>query len=320
MFRIIYILIALILSTMQNKSIPQTDISNGIIKANIYLPDVKEGYYQGTRFDWAGNITHLEYAGHNFFDKWFEIYKPDIHDVVMGPVDAFQPIGFTEANPGGKALMIGIGTITKPDEKPWTFAHTYDVTDHGKWQIKKKPDQVQFTHVMRDKDYSYEYEKVVKLEKNKPVLVLIHRLKNRGKKTLETLCYNHNFFVIDNLPVGPGYSAEFSFPLKGKFTDGGDIASMNGNKMILGRDLIKPETVFSGGIQGEGVSGMPYEIKVENSIAGAGVKISCDRPLEFVNFWCCHTTFCPEPYIRVKAEPGKTFEWTITYEFYTTGK
>jgi hypothetical protein len=320
MFRIIYIFIALILCTMQNQNNPQTDISNRIIKANLYLPDVKEGYYQGTRFDWAGNIFRLEYSGHNYFDKWFEIYRPDIHDVVMGPVDAFQPIGFTEAQTGGKALMIGIGTITKPDEKPWTFAHTYDVIDHGKWETVKKRDQILFIHTMKDKDYSYEYEKVVKLEKNKPVLVLVHKLKNRGKRTLETLCYNHNFFMIDNLPVGPGYSAEFSFPLKGKFTDGGDIAAMAGNKLVLGRDLVKPETVFSGGIQGEGVSGMKYEIKVENSVARTGIKITCDRPLEFVNFWCCHTTFCPEPYIKVKAGPGETFEWTITYEFYTLDK
>lgn len=316
MYRIFFSFIALILVTMQNQNIPQADISNGIMTAKLYLPDVKNGYYQGTRFDWAGNMPSLKYSGHEYFGQWYEVYRPDIHDVVMGPVDAVQPIDFNEAQPGGKGLIVGIGSIRKPDEKPYTFTHTYEVIDHGKWQVKKKSDQILFAHTFKDNDYSYEYEKVIRLEKNKPVMVIEHRLKNKGKKTLETTCYNHNFFVIDNLPVGPAYSAEFSFPLKGKFTDGGDIASMNGNRMVLGRNLVKPETVFSGNIQGEGVTGMPYQIKVENSAAKTGVKITCDKPLAFVNFWCCHTTFCPEPYISVKAEPGKTFEWTITYEFY----
>jgi hypothetical protein len=310
------LIIALIISVMQNQSIPQAEISNGIIKATFYLPEVKTGYYQGTRFDWAGNMPSLKWGGHEYSGQWYEVYKSDIHDVVMGPVDCFQPIDFNDAQPGGKGLIIGIGTIKKPDEKPYTFTHTYEVLDHGKWQVKKKSDEILFTHILKEKDYSYEYEKVIRFEKDKPVMHIEHRIRNHGKKTLETTCYNHNFFVIDNIPVGPAYSAEFSFPLRGKFTDGGDIASMVGNKMMLGRILVKPETVFSGAIQGDGVSGMPYVIKVENSEAKTGVKISCDRPLEFVNFWCCHTTFCPEPYIRIKAEPGKTFEFTITYEFY----
>ncbi|HVN57265.1 MAG TPA: hypothetical protein VMT63_03110 [Bacteroidales bacterium] len=316
MIRIINIFTALILLAMQNQSIPQENISNGILQAKIYLPDIKQGYYQGTRFDWAGNMPSLKFSGHEYFGQWYDLYRPDIHDVVMGPVDAIQPIDFDGAKPGGKGLIVGIGTIRKPDDKPYTFTHTYEVIDHGKWKIRHKSDRILFEHILKDSDYSYEYEKVIRFEKDKPVMVIEHRLKNKGKNTLETTSYNHNFFVIDSQPVGPAYTAEFSFPLKGKFTDGGDIASMAGNKMVLGRTLVKPETVFSGNIQGEGVTGMPYVIKVENSSARTGVKITCDKPLAFVNFWCCHTTFCPEPYIRVKAEPGKTFEWTITYEFY----
>jgi len=316
MFRSIIILTALITCIMQDKSIPQADISNGIMSAKFYLPEVKTGYYQGTRFDWAGNMPSLKWGNHEYFGQWYEEYRPDIHDVVMGAVDAFQPIDFNEAKPGGKGLIIGIGTLRKPDDKPYTFTHTYDVIDYGKWKVKTNKNEIIFTHIFKDEDYSYEYEKVIRLEKDKPVMVIEHRIKNLGKKSLETTCYNHNFFVIDNQPVGPAYSAEFSFPLLGKFTDGGDIARMSGNKMLLDRILVKPETVFSGAIQGEGVTNMPYELKVENSAAKTGVKISCDKPLVFVNFWCCHTTFCPEPYIKVKADPGKVFEFTIKYEFY----
>jgi hypothetical protein len=33
---------------------PQAHISNGLIRARLYLPDEKQGYDQGSRFDWSG--------------------------------------------------------------------------------------------------------------------------------------------------------------------------------------------------------------------------------------------------------------------------
>ncbi len=33
---------------------PSAKISNGLIAAELYLPDASRGYYQGTRFDWSG--------------------------------------------------------------------------------------------------------------------------------------------------------------------------------------------------------------------------------------------------------------------------
>jgi len=71
---------------------PQTEISNGLIHAKIYLPDLHEGYYRGSRFDWSGNIASLDYNGHNYFGQWFSKYDPEIHDAIMGPVEEFTPL------------------------------------------------------------------------------------------------------------------------------------------------------------------------------------------------------------------------------------
>jgi hypothetical protein len=46
---------------------PQAEITNGIIHARLYLPDPKDGYYRGSRFDWSGVMPALEYKGHSFF-------------------------------------------------------------------------------------------------------------------------------------------------------------------------------------------------------------------------------------------------------------
>jgi hypothetical protein len=33
-------------------------------------------------------------------------------------------------------------------------------------------------------------------------------------------------------------------------------------------------------------------------------------------FWASLKAVCPEPYIQIKVEPGKEFNWTISYEYY----
>lgn len=68
----------------------------------------------------------------------------------------------------------------------------------------------------------------------------------------------------------------------------------------------------------EGFSDRPedYNIQIENSITGAGVKITSDQPMSDLAFWSIHTTLCPEPYIKIAVEPGKEFTWTIKYDFY----
>jgi hypothetical protein len=314
---IVLVLVTLIISPMQNEKFPQTKISNGLMTASILLPDEKNGYYQGTRFDWSGVISSLKFANNEYFGLWFQIYEPKIHDAIMGPVDAIWPVGYETAKPGEKFLVPGVGILTRPDEKPWAFVTTYPVQNYGNWNVKAEADRVRFVHTVEDKDYGYTYEKNVILEKDKPVMKITHSYKNRGRKTVETQCYNHNFFVINKQPVGPGYSAEFPFDIHGVFRDGPELVSINGKKFSLKRNLVTPETIFSGGLEGENNPGKAYDIKIENSTTKAGVRITCDKPLLKMVFWANPYTFCPEPYLLLKAAPGEVYEWTITYEFYT---
>ncbi len=36
---------------------PSAVISNGDIRAKVYLPDAKRGFYTSTRFDWSGAVS-----------------------------------------------------------------------------------------------------------------------------------------------------------------------------------------------------------------------------------------------------------------------
>jgi hypothetical protein len=86
--------------------------------------------------------------------------------------------------------------------------------------------------------------------------------------------------------------------------------------LIFLREINKGESVYCGGLQGLNNNTPDYNLSVENRKTGAGVRIRCDQPLLKLVFWASLKAVCPEPYIQIKVEPGKEFNWTISYEYY----
>lgn len=316
-YLIICLLPCFIISAQQPEKFPEAEISNGQIRAHFYLPDSNIGYYRGTRFDWSGNITSLEYKGHNFYGQWFEKYSPTAHDAVMGPVEEFDPVGYSEAKSGGSFVKVGIGALSKPVESAYSSFKLYQIVNPGKWEANKKSDQIQFVHILNDTEYSYEYRKTIQLTRGKPEMTISHTLKNTGQKTIETNVYDHNFLVIDKEPTGPGYVIKFPVEVTGNGKGIGNIAQIQGKRMTFLRELAKSESIYCAGLQGLSNNPKDYDIKVENIKTGAGVRITCDQPILKLVFWASSTTVCPEPYIQVKVEPGQEFNWKISYEYYT---
>lgn len=291
-------------------------ISNGIIECEIYLPDAENGYYRGTRFDWAGVIPNLEYRDHSYFGKWFEKYGPTIHDAIMGPVEAFGPVGFDGAKPGETFVKIGVGILERPDTTKYHFSRSYKILDNGVWDFETKKDEVGFTHQLAEGEYPYTYRKVIKLKDNK--LIIEHTLVNNGNSAIETNVFNHNFFVIDQKKIGPGFTIKFPFAIEGDKTRLGDFAEVeNGNTIRFVKELGEKDHPMIVKLSGFGPSKEDYDITVENENTGAGVRITCDKPLSNVVFWSAIKTISPEPYIDINVKSAESFSWTITYEFYT---
>ena len=88
-------------------------IENNSLKITLHAPDSENGYYRGTRFDWAGVFESIEYRGCNYAEPWFEKYNPVAHDAVCGPAEEFSPIGLEEAAVGEPFLKIGVGMLEK---------------------------------------------------------------------------------------------------------------------------------------------------------------------------------------------------------------
>lgn len=299
---------------------PEARISNGPIEAKLYLPNAQKGYYQGTRFDWSGVIYSLRYQGHEYFGQWFEKYDPKTHDAIMGPVEEFLTrdvgLGYEEVKPGGNFIRIGVGIVKKPDEAAYQRFRTYEIVDPGKRSIRKGKEWIEFTHVLTsDTGYAYVYTKTVRLAKGRPVMTLEHSLRNTGKKVIETSVYDHNFFVMDGQPTGPESIVRFPFEAHAK-ADLKNLADVHKDELVYRQELEKGQSVFTE-LDGFGATSKDYDIRLENRKAGTGVRIIGDKPIEKLIFWSIRKTFCPEPYINMRIEPGKESVWKITYEFYT---
>jgi hypothetical protein len=297
---------------------PEAGISNGSIRAKLYLPDPQRGYYQGTRFEWSGIIHSLQFKDHEYFGVWFERYDPKIHDAITGPVESTREgdLLYNEAKPGETFVRLGVGVVRRPDDRPFHAFHTYEIVDPGEWKVRTSKDRVEFTHDLKhESGLAYVYRKTVRLAKNKPELLIEHSLRNTGRRVIETAQYNHNFFVIDKQPTGPEFTVKFPFDARATL-DLKDKARVENGELVYLRELEKGESVFTE-LKGFGGTAKDYDFRIENRKVGAGVRITGDRPLTRLVYWSIRTTLCPEPYIDIRVEPGRETKWNIAYEFYT---
>ena len=302
---------------------PQAEISNGSVHAKLYLPDPDKGYYRATRFDWSGVISSLEYKGHQFFGQWFDRYDPKLHDSITGPVESFKSgntaLGYDDAKAGGTFIRIGVGVLRKPEEAKFNDFKTYDIVDSGKWTVHPGRDRVEFVQALSGPDgYGYLYRKTVLLEKGKPRLVLDHSLKNTGGKTIDTDVFNHDFYMFDGQPTGPGVTVHFPFEPR-PTSDLKGLAAVQGKQLVYLKELGKGQSAYSD-LEGFGKSAKDYDFRIENRNAGAGVRQVGDQPISRVVFWSIRTTVCPEAYNHFRIEPGHEAKWRVAYQFYELGK
>ncbi len=228
-------------SSQQQANYPKATISNGQVEAVLYLPDAKNGYYRASRFDWSGVIPCLAYKGHTYFGIWFPHYDPLLADAIAGPVEEFRSsdgaLDYGQAKPGELFVKLGVGVLRKKDDSAYQFMYPYPLVDGGKWTIHARPSEVSFRQQLQSPiGIAYDYEKTVKLDPHEPVLILEHRLKNTGTKTIDTEVYDHDFFMLDGAPSGPGMSVRFGFEPKAEKSLE-PLAGIDGKQIVYHQEL-----------------------------------------------------------------------------------
>ena len=314
---------------------PQTEISNGLLRSRIYLPDAEKGFYRGTRFDWAGVIGSMEYKGHTYYGPFFEKFDPAVADVVIGdtilaginsaasgPVEEFispgeTALGYADAKPGEPFCKIGVGSLRRLDNAPYSSYTNYPILNAGKRTVTSGKDFIEFTQqVDCGSGYGYTYTKRISLLKESPVMTIEHRLVNTGVNPIVTQVYDHNFLTIDGHQTGPEIAITFPFALATKRNvEGPGLAKVIAHQLLFQKKITGGDTYY-GEFTGFGKTAADYQFRVENLKTGAGVTGSCDRPLVNLGIWAVRTVVAPEPFIDINVPQGRDFSWKYTYRFY----
>jgi len=330
-----FILLLIAAGLLPGADHPSANITNGQIRAKLYLPDAKKGFYTSTRFDWSGVVASLEYKGHNYYGNWFQKIDPGVYDfgysgpdvisapftAMIGPGEEYQTdgkaLGWDEAKPGGTFIKIGVGVLRKPEDAKYDHSKPYTIVDGGKWNVKKRHDFVEFTHELSDSatHYGYSYTKVIRLTKDKPQLVIEHTLKNTGSRAIQTNMYNHNFLVLDNQSPGPDFSITVPYQIQPRRPPSAGLGEIRGNQVAYLKTLENKDRMTTS-MAGFGDDAKDYDIRIENRKVGAGVRITGDRPLVNVALWSIRTVLAVEPFISINVDPGSEFSWRITYDYY----
>jgi hypothetical protein len=300
------------------KNPPQVILKNDTLKLTIFLPDSEKGYYRGTRFDWSGLIGQSEYKGHTFFGPWKTTHDPKNFEDADGTAEEFgivSPPGYDVAKVGEPFLKIGIGLLEKPKEDKYQFFGTYKIVDAGAWKIRHEADWIEFEHNLGPvNDWGYRYVKRIQLTPAGDGFTIQHTLKNTGKNLIETDHYCHNFIRIDEQSVGVDYVMDFAFEpkSKNKLQEEGIIKD---RQLQLVKDLKKDQALFTelAGMKGT-VEENQVTVKLKKS--GVGVRISGDAPLDHFNVFAVKLAMCPEPFVKIRVEPGKDLKWTSSYRFF----
>ncbi len=315
-------------SNAHSASDPQVRITNGHIRANVYLPDARLGFYRGTRFDWSGVISRLHCEGHEYYGPWFTLRDPSVADFIFdgpaivagaqsaitGPAEEFVlPQGYEEAKAGETFVKIGVGALRKSDDAPYSCYHDYEITDAGSWASESSQSSITFTHQLdvNAGGYGYVYQKKLSLGPDTPELIIEHWLQNTGRVALQTAHYNHNFLTLDHEPTGANLIITFPFQVSGEDLDPGFVKA-DGKRVSYQKQLVANEVVAFP-LSGFGSGADDYDIRIHHRTSRAGVRMTGDRPLIKLAVWSIRSVLSVEPFIEVRVEPSSAMRWTYRY-------
>jgi hypothetical protein len=304
---------------------PQMTIGNGLITARIALPDLTKGFYRGTRFDHAGVVTDLKVNGRTFYRPWFDRLSREVLDytydaqgrvvggpdsAASGPVEEFAPLDF-EAKPS-TFVKIGVGVLRQPDAQAYDHYRHYQIVARGECITKVTRESVTFIQTLSSNGTAYVYEKTLRLLPDKPKLVIEHRLKNTGSRSINTTVYDHNFLKIKE--GNAGVRVTFPFTVTSVSPPQADLIRIEGNILTYLRPMKNKER-FSFLITGFGNSAKDYDFRVEDTAGDAGVRVQGDRPITRLNIFSIDKVQSVEPYIALDLAPGEEKSWSYTYTF-----
>lgn len=312
---------------------PSLTLASEGLEVRIALPDARNGFYRGTRFDWSGMITQVTMDGSRFYGPWFSAVSPEVHDFLdlpggivvnplnaaTGPVEEFANRdgetvpGYNAAPAGGTFIKIGVGRLRKPDLERYDHFRPYAIVDGGQWNVRRAKNRVTFVQRLRPgaEGFGYEYEKTISVSPG-GVMTIAHRLRNIGSKPIDTQVYNHNIARFDDAETGPGVSVHFPFSIAGPVS-APTLARIDADTLQYTSALKPGDRVQLPPQPGDAVTPPgPFRVTGAN---GASITMQTDTPLVRTVLWSIRHAVAVEPFTAIHVPPGGQQRWSWHYTF-----
>lgn len=275
-------------------------------------------YYPGQRFDHTGFITQVTLlaGGHRFCAPESPI--PGEGTGGEGLCNEFgivQAIGYDEAAVGEGFPKLGIGNLTRKNDKPYTPFTPYEVDLFAVNIVQEAPDRIVYTVAPKEcRGYALRLTKTISLADAS--LQVAYQLDNVGAKPVQTEEYIHNFVRINDEPIGPDYALTFAAPLELLAPEPELV-----DDLIVEGDTIRwrkvPDKVYYTKLAPLPEGQHPYTWELRHEPSRLAMREVNDFPVASMALWGTATVVSPEIFIAISLEPGETLNWTRRYDFYT---
>ncbi len=152
--------------------------------------------------------------------------------------------------------------------------------------------------------------KTLSLVPGKPQLLITHRLRNTGRKAINTSVYDHNFLRL--VSGNGGVTVTFPFAPAAANPPPSDLMRIQGNTLTYLRPMANKERI-SFLATGFGKTAADYDFTVASE--GASVRVQGDHPVTRLNIFSVDRVQSVEPYIALDLAPSTEKRWTYTYTF-----
>jgi hypothetical protein len=310
------------LMLVSNTGYPRTALHKNGLTMVVYLPDKTNGYYRGSRFDWAGMIGRVTFRGHSWYSQWQTPHDPTAHDHATGPCHEFdmdEPPGYEDAAAGESFVKIGVGLLQKPDNGSYTFYNAYTIQDPGTHTWSRTKDRIRFVHrIPTLRGIRYVYEKTLRMCGSDSSAFTIHRtLHNTGTRPIATTQYCHNFTSIDDEPIGDPYEVHFaSAPqIPSGYMQGiDDKCTVNDTILDMIASPDPGDAIFTP-INGLTTSAADHFARICNTATNACVAFTGSTTPHKWQLYATRSALCIEPFSVFSIPPDDSTTWETTYRF-----
>ena len=276
-------------------------LADGGLRIEIEVATDRHAAEFGPRFDRTAIVRSVTLEGVELLGPWglsdeFGLYGEGV-------------LGYEAADIGGTFLKIGVGRLVRDTTAAYHFAHPYPV--ETLFPVEVTAGETSLSVGQRSAGggaWQYHYRKSYELL-GADGLAIHYELTNTGAAAWTFEHYNHHWFRVEGIVVGPGYRVVTGFELPEAETTFRRAPFSLAMAMPLAPDAA---AYYASDLAEVPASSNTFELQVDGAPV-VGYRASFP-PARFA-VYASADGFCPEVFTRAALEPGATVTWSATYRW-----